>query len=116
MLTMIMIKFNLKSIVAFCAIALIASCSVGKNGKLSAKPDLVQTINKNLQDADAQYKVMMKNLQPDRFPKTYHPDTDKFETSGSDWWCSGFYPGTLLYLYEETKDQALYGEAQRILK
>jgi hypothetical protein len=59
---------------------------------------------------------MMKSLPEDRFPKTYHPTTDKFETSGSEWWCSGFYPGTLLYLYEQTKDPALYTEALRILK
>jgi hypothetical protein len=34
-------------------------------------------------------------------------------TSGSDWWCSGFYPGTLWYLYEYTKDESLKTEALR---
>ncbi|HYG39926.1 MAG TPA: glycoside hydrolase family 88 protein [Cytophagales bacterium] len=82
------------------------------------KPDkaLLQTIEKNFKDAVSQYKVMMKLLPADKFPKTYHPKTDKFEASGSGWWCSGFYPGTLLYLYEQTKDQALYNETERILK
>ena len=84
--------------------------------KLSSKPQLVQIFNNNFQDAAAQSKVMMKNLPADRFPKTYDPATGKFETSNSEWWCSGFYPGTLLYLYEETKDRALYNEAMRILK
>ncbi|HEY0177228.1 MAG TPA: glycoside hydrolase family 88 protein, partial [Pedobacter sp.] len=50
------------------------------------------------------------------FPKTFYPETKKFETSGSGWWCSGFYPGTLLYIYEQTHDQALYTETERILK
>lgn len=59
---------------------------------------------------------MTKNLPPDRFPKNYDPKKAKFETSDSRWWCSGFYPGTLLYLYEQTKDQQLYDEAMRILK
>ncbi|MBD0296857.1 MAG: glycoside hydrolase family 88 protein [Flavisolibacter sp.] len=78
--------------------------------------DLLPVIEKNFQDGAAQYKIMVKNLPPDRFPKTYYPQTGKFETSGSEWWCSGFYPGTLLYLYEQTKDQALYSETERILK
>lgn len=58
---------------------------------------------------------MMKLLPPDRFPKTYDSKTDKPETSGSGWWCSGFYPGSLVYLYEETKDKKLYDEAMRML-
>jgi unsaturated chondroitin disaccharide hydrolase len=76
---------------------------------------LVQTAQKNITDAVAQYKVMMKTLPPDKFPKTFDPKTGKPEFSGSDWWCSGFYPGTLLYLYEQTKDNSLYNEAIRIL-
>ncbi|MFT3823579.1 MAG: glycoside hydrolase family 88 protein [Chitinophagaceae bacterium] len=92
-----------------------AACSTQK--KLSYTPDkeLSATFQKNFTAAAAQYKVMMKNVSGDRFPKTYHPDTDKFETSGSGWWCSGFYPGTLLYLYTQTKDAALYDEAKRVL-
>lgn len=64
----------------------------------------------------AQYKVMMKELPLDKFPKNYNPAFKKFETSNSGWWCSGFYPGSLLYLYEQTKDEALLTEAKRILK
>ncbi len=90
-------------------------CTTQKNS-VTTNAAMAHTIRQNFQDAAAQYKVMMKNLPPDRFPKTYHPATDKFETSNSGWWCSGFYPGTLLYLYEQTKDQALYTEAERILK
>lgn len=108
-------KYRLNHILAFCTILLV-SCAVRNEGKLVAKPGLIDTFNKNFQDAAAQYKVMVKNLPPARFPKTYHPDTDKFETSGSGWWCSGFYPGTLLYLYEQTKDTALYAEALRSMK
>src|SRR3954464_4473570 len=77
---------------------------------------LLKTIDQNFIDAAAQYKVLAKNLPADKFPKTYFPQTGKYEFSNSDWWCSGFYPGTLLYLYEQTKDQGLYDEAMRILK
>ncbi|MDR1718669.1 MAG: glycoside hydrolase family 88 protein [Dysgonamonadaceae bacterium] len=51
----------------------------------------------------------------DRFPKTYNHDKDTLQTSASDWWCSGFYPGTLLYLYEETGEKALLDESRRML-
>lgn len=81
------------------------------------KPDqaLLKSINQNMVDAAAQYKVLMKNLPPDQFPKTYFPTTGKYEFSNSSWWCSGFYPGTLLYLYQQTKDSVLYNEAMRVL-
>ena len=76
---------------------------------------LIKTIDKNFKDATAQYKVLAKNLPADKFPKTFFPATGKYEFSNSGWWCSGFYPGTLLYLYQQTKDTALYNEAKRIL-
>jgi unsaturated chondroitin disaccharide hydrolase len=86
--------------------------------KLGYKPDasLIKIFDQNFTDASAQYKVLGKNLPAGRFPKTYFPTTGKYEFSGSGWWCSGFYPGTLLYLYEQTKDPTLYTEAERILK
>ena len=96
-------------------IFLVWGCSAQQR---SADPqkDLLQTIDKNFGDASAQYKLMMTKLTPDPFPKTYYAQTDSFETSKSGWWCSGFYPGTLLYLYEQTKDQSLLNEAERALK
>ncbi|MBC7889756.1 MAG: glycoside hydrolase family 88 protein [Ferruginibacter sp.] len=91
------------------------SCHAQK--KINFQPDknLLQAIPKNYLDAAAQYKVLAKNLPADKFPKTYFPATGKYEFSNSGWWCSGFYPGTLLYLYEQTKDPALYNEALRML-
>lgn len=94
---------------------LLTSCSAQeKTG--SSKKNLSQNVDQNFQDAAAQYKQMMKKLPPGRFPKTYHAGTDSLQTSTSSWWCSGFYPGTLFNLYEETKDPALLKEANRSLK
>jgi unsaturated chondroitin disaccharide hydrolase len=76
----------------------------------------LSSVEKNFMDAAAQYKVLAKNLPANKFPKTYFPQTNKYEFSNSDWWCSGFYPGTLLYLYEQTGNTALYNEATRILE
>lgn len=97
-------------------LTLLAACSGSR--QLQVKPDetLLQTIDQTFAADAAQYKLMMKALPATRFPKNYDPKKAKFETSNSEWWCSGFYPGTLLYLYEQTKDQQLYDEAMRILK
>src|SRR5947209_18259128 len=92
------------------------SCTSQKKRSSPAEGLSPASIDNNFKDAASQYEVLMKNLPPDRFPKTFYSATGKAETSGSEWWCSGFYPGTLLYLYEQTKDEKLYSEAQRILK
>jgi len=76
---------------------------------------LLGAIKQNITDADAQYKYMATQIAPLQFPKAYHPETGKMETSNSGWWCSGFYPGTLLEIYEQTHDKALLTEANRIM-
>ena len=76
---------------------------------------LLKTIDERYITAEAQYKVMMKQLGPTQFPKSFDAKSGKSDNSDSGWWCSGFYPGTLLNLYEETKDRSLLTEANRIL-
>ena len=73
---------------------------------LQPKADLVKLIDKNLKDAAAQYKVLMKNVPADSLPETFQ--NGKSKSIGAKNWVSGFYPGTLFYLYEGTKDKALY--------
>ena len=90
------------------------ACSTQKKS-VSGNNPLLQTIQTDFEDGAKQSKVLKATLPPDRFPKTFFPQTGKAETSGSGWWCSGFYPGTLLYLYEQTGDTVLYNEAVRIL-
>lgn len=91
------------------------SCAHQKNA--AAKSSTLSTlfVDENLAAAAAQYEVLMKDLPPNRFPKTVSPATGKLETSGSEWWCSGFYPGTLLYLFGQTKNEKLKAEAKRML-
>lgn len=40
----------------------------------------------------------------DRLPRNYNAEKDEIVTSDSKWWCSGFFPGVLWYLYEYTGD------------
>jgi hypothetical protein len=93
----------------FWVIILLTACSVRKGvATLSS-----QQINNNFINAAVQYRGIIKNLPDGQFPKTY--EKGKLETSNSGWWCSGFYPGTLLYIFEQTGDSALYREAIRML-
>ena len=49
--------------------------------------------------------------QPGKLPQTIDA-SGKLVTSNSDWWCSGFVPGTLWYLYEYNKDPQLLSYAR----
>jgi hypothetical protein len=100
----------------FAIIICFGACTANKQLQVAPDDGLLRSITQSFEADAAQYKLMMKNLPAGRFPKNYDPGKAKLETSNSGWWCSGFYPGTLLYLYEQTKDQQLYNEAMRILK
>lgn len=100
------------------SIAIMAIFMIGCANSAQYKPDaeLLEMIGQSFKDAAGQYRFMEEKLPPDQFPKTYYASRDELETTGSGWWCSGFYPGVLLYLYQQTHDQALYDEALRIME
>ncbi|MBS1661726.1 MAG: glycoside hydrolase family 88 protein [Bacteroidetes bacterium] len=107
--------------ILLCLLALgacVASPAVAQknNNGLVPKPALVRLIDQSLRQSVNQYKVMMGRVPADRLPKTYTAATDKLETSDAGWWCSGFYSGTLFYLYEFSHDTALLREAKDRLK
>lgn len=83
--------------------------------KYKAEKKLQQEFKDNFVMAASQYKLLAANRPAGKFPKTWFPATGKYEWSNSGWWCSGFYPGSLLYLYEQTGDTALYKEALTML-
>lgn len=95
---------------------LVAACFLlVNNGMLNAQSKDVkmsQLIDEQFKFADQQYKVLAKNVPADVMPKTYYEKTGKVETSDTKWWCSGFFPGTLLYIYEYTKDAEILKEAK----
>ncbi|MGQ7944325.1 glycoside hydrolase family 88 protein [Flavobacterium sp. WC2509] len=67
----------------------------------------------NFKFAEKQYQLLEKNTPLDSMPKTFeknHP-----VNSNIYWWCSGFYPGTLLYIYEYTKNPATLNIAKKRL-
>lgn len=74
-------------------------------------------VNQALEHAARQYLSMRDQLNgATKFPKTYDKHTQRLITSNSEWWCSGFYPGTLFYLYEASGNKDIYAEGTRMLK
>jgi unsaturated chondroitin disaccharide hydrolase len=51
-----------------------------------------------------QYKLMEASLPIDLMPRSIDKE-GKLVTSPTRWWCSGFYPGTLWYIYELTSNK-----------
>src|SRR5690606_8929086 len=62
-------------------------------------------IDEQLTAAVAQIKVLADSVPTDRLPRTFQGDTSVSSNTG--WWTSGFYPGSLLYLYEYSGNEEL---------
>ncbi len=71
-------------------------------------------IDQNLAHASGQYRTLIKNLPRGVMPESFA--NNALKTCNSESWVAGFYPGTLLFLYEANKDTALYNEATRRIK
>ena len=82
--------------------------------KKSSPTELKTLIDSALQRAVRQYSFLGTQLPDGVLPKTYYWGTKKFETSKTNWWTSGFYPGTLHYLYDYSKNESLQKEALRV--
>ena len=100
----------------FFSVLFLASCfiSCATSGKVKNKLSLDQAfVNKELDGAVEQIKYLASQTKPSEIPTTY--SNGKHVNWGTGWWCSGFYPGTVLYLYEYTKDPVLLEEAKEKL-
>lgn len=73
-------------------------------------------VNKNINDAITQYKTLTQRLPEGVLPKNYTKANDSLGTAKSNSWISGFYPGTLLYLYEYSQKPDLLKEAEKRLQ
>jgi unsaturated chondroitin disaccharide hydrolase len=80
-------------------ILIILSCSPNEDRGYLSKDFL----NKELDFCAEQYKLMAQTCPDSLFPKTFIDNN--LVTSNSEWWCSGFFPGGLVYLYEYTGDR-----------
>lgn len=96
-------------------VCFMASTGFAMAQQLDGKVQMKQLIDEQFRFAEQQYKVLAKNVPAQVMPKTYYAKTYEVETSNTSWWTSGFYPGTLLYIYEYTKDTETLNEAKRRL-
>lgn len=74
----------------------------------SCKKDepMKDAISKSFDVIEQQALFMAEYLEDKegRLPRSYNAEDDEIITSDSKWWCSGFYPGVLWYLYEYTNE------------
>lgn len=77
--------------------------------------EMEKLIEENFLLAAEQYKMLGKNTPPNVMPRNYIDREKKLVTSNTSWWTSGFFPGSLWYIYEQTKDTAIKAEAERRL-
>lgn len=81
-----------------------------------SKEKMQQLIYENFSLADSQYRYMMTLTPKDKMPQSYDERNKKFIANNISWWCTGFYPGTLWYIYEQTGDDIIKEEAERALQ
>jgi len=97
--------------IIFSCLVLVSITSVAQTSKKVMK----QLIDENMKFAAQQYKVLMKNTPDTVMPRSFDASKQKLITSNTQWWCSGFYPGTLWMIYDETKDLSIRTEALKRL-
>ena len=79
----------------------------------SSEKHISKVVNEALSFAEKQSLVMAGQFADadNVYPRTF--DKGKMVTSGSDWWCSGFFPGVLWYLYENSNNPELMKYAKK---
>ncbi len=84
---------------------LICMCAVSGQPLRAQEKLTMEVVETSLDNAVKQIKVLAEKSADNMLPKTF--DKGKNFDSETGWWTSGFYPGTLLYLYEYSGDKAL---------
>jgi hypothetical protein len=92
-----------KYILGFAFLLVIAQ--PGNAQTASLKNKMAALIQDNFVFATKQYQYLKENTPDSLMPRSYVAATNTSVTSDTKWWCSGFYPGTLWYLYAYTKDE-----------
>ena len=69
------------------------------------KKEMADLIDRTMIVAQKHAVAMAASLPEGRLPRTC--ENERLNTSDSKWWCSGFYPGVLWYLYEYTNNDSI---------
>lgn len=77
----------------------------------SKQETIRQMSDRVFERAIAQSVLMESHLGEDEFPRSF--TADSLVTSNCEWWCSGFFPGTLWYIFEYTGNQEILALAKK---
>lgn len=104
------------ALLAAFALALGAGCTPRQAHRdMRPDADMSALIDAQLRFANEQYKVLAAHTPPDRMPRSFDAAKGEWITSDTEWWTSGFYPGTLWMLHGYTRDPETRAEAERHL-
>src|SRR5687768_3723384 len=79
------------------------------------KKEMQELIKQNMEFAAKQYKILASRTPKDSMPRNFDAKNNRLVSSSTDWWTSGFFPGSLWLIYEYTKDTSIKAEAERKL-
>ncbi len=103
-------KINMKKFIPVVLVLLVIHANAQSN-----KKGMEKLIKQNMEFAANQYKLLASRTPKDSMPRNFIAKENKLVSSATDWWTSGFFPGSLWYLYEYTRDTAIKAEAERRL-
>ncbi|MBQ9547741.1 MAG: glycoside hydrolase family 88 protein [Bacteroidales bacterium] len=63
--------------------------------------------------AQQQFKLLDARLEPGEMPRTLNADGTPRNNTSISYWCTGFYPGSLWYVYEYTGDPEIKALAEK---
>jgi unsaturated chondroitin disaccharide hydrolase len=101
----------MKKLLMCCTCVLLLTIFMQANAQSGlSQQEMITLADKTLDFAARQYKHMAATVPDNVLPRSTNKD-GSLMTSKADWWTCGFYPGTLWYLYEYTKEDAIRQEA-----
>lgn len=98
-----------------CVLILSLLFTISSSAQEMKQVNMKLLIEDNLQFATSQYKLLASKIPATVMPRTFNATKGELVTSATDWWTSGFFPGTLWYLFESTGDTAMKAEGERRL-
>lgn len=75
-------------------------------GSCASHDPLTELTDNVFELAKIRYAAMDEVLDEGEYPRSTNAD-GSLRTSDEGWWCSGFYPGSLWYIYEYTGDETI---------
>ncbi len=109
-------KKMLMMALGFTAVQLTSAQTALPKDRANIKTAMSKLISENFLFADSQYRYMMQLVPAGKMPQSYDAKNNKLIGYERTWWCSGFYPGSLWYIYEQTKNSVIREEAERALQ